>query len=161
MTASATDGSPLHAGAVLYNIGCTTNLCDQFPSVALTPEAQFWMATMTFVVGGVGFLVAGFLYVVDREGAGFIRGARSDQSPSAQSWPRAAAHASAGPALTEGAAACVCGRGDAARARARRPLCSHAPQGPGVPGLVGELVQLVGRRWVLHERRVSVLLPRA
>jgi len=34
---------------MLYNIGCTTNLCDQFPSVALTPEAQFWMATMTFV----------------------------------------------------------------------------------------------------------------
>ncbi len=70
---------------MLYNIGCTTNLCDQFPSVALTPEAQFWMETMTFVVGGVGFLVAGFLYVVEREGAGFIRGARSEQTFSALS----------------------------------------------------------------------------
>jgi hypothetical protein len=67
---------------VLYNIGCTTNLCDQFPSVALTPEAQFWMETMTFVVGGVGFLAAGFLYIVDREGAGFIRGVRPDQTSS-------------------------------------------------------------------------------
>ena len=32
------------AGALLYNVGCTTNLADQFESVYLSPTAQVPLA---------------------------------------------------------------------------------------------------------------------
>eukprot|EP00884_Botryococcus_braunii_P010478 jgi/Botrbrau1/19431/Bobra.0338s0055.2 len=54
-------------GTILYNIGTTFNLVAMCPGVEYSPEAMMGAGLSTFVVGGVCFLVAGWLLVLERE----------------------------------------------------------------------------------------------
>ncbi|BDA47452.1 hypothetical protein COCOBI_10-3000 [Coccomyxa sp. Obi] len=62
------------AGAILYNIGTTVSLADQFESVVLVPVAQLVLEKVTFLVGGVGFLLGGASFVLDSKGSRFLEG---------------------------------------------------------------------------------------
>ncbi|EIE23544.1 hypothetical protein COCSUDRAFT_53379 [Coccomyxa subellipsoidea C-169] len=61
-------------GAVLYNIGTTVSLADQFESVVLSPTAQLVLERVTFLVGGVGFLLGGASFVLESKGWRFLEG---------------------------------------------------------------------------------------